>query len=76
MSAVTVQQLICILDEKLAPISVKMNQIVRSMEFINNKYEEMEKKLTLHEAEQKDIRNENQALKSQLKQTTKELNDI
>ena len=46
MSAVTVQQLISILDEKLAPFSVKMNEIVRSIEFINTKYEEMKTKLT------------------------------
>ena len=44
MSAVTVQQLISILDEKLAPFSAKMNEIARSMEFINEKYEEIKSK--------------------------------
>jgi hypothetical protein len=76
MSAVTVQQLISILDEKLALFSVKMNEVVRSIEFINTKYEEMETKLTSYEAKQKDLCNENQALALQLKQTTKELNDL
>ncbi|CAB4039377.1 Hypothetical predicted protein, partial [Paramuricea clavata] len=51
-----------------------MNEIVRSIEFINTKYEEMETKLTSYEANQKDLCNENQALALQLKQTTKELN--
>jgi chaperonin cofactor prefoldin len=76
MSAVTVQQFISILDEKLAPFSVKMNEIVRSIEFINTKYEELETKLTSYEAKQNDLCNENQALALQLKQTTKELNDL
>ena len=76
MSAVTVQQLISILDEKLAPFSAKMNEIARSMEFINKKYEEMETKLKSYEEKQKDLCNENQALAFQLKQTTKELKDL
>ena len=76
MSAVTVQQLISILDEKLAPFSAKMHEIARSMEFINKKYEEMETKLKSYEEKQKDLCNENQALALQLKQTTKELKDL
>ena len=53
-----------------------MNEIGRSMEFINKKYEEMKTKLKSYEVKQKDLCNENQILALQLKQTTKELKDL
>ena len=74
--SITTEQLVSILDDKLAPINAKMSEIQQSIDMINEKYEEMKTKLASQEQEQKDIRNENHALKTQLRDTVKELNDL
>ena len=76
MSDLTAEELKAILDEKLAPIISKMCDIQNSMDLINEKYEEIKNRIALNEEVQKDIKNENQALKNQLQIATKEIDDL
>ena len=76
MSDLTAEELKAILDEKLAPIISKMCDIQNSMDLINEKYEEIKNRIALNEEVQKDIKNENQALKNQLRIATKEIDDL
>ena len=76
MSDITTESLKAILDEKLAPINSKMDEIQNSMDLINEKYEEIKNRLFLIEEVHKDIKNENQALKNQLRIATKEIDDL
>lgn len=76
MSNITVEVLNTILDEKLAPLAERINEINHSIAFINHQYEEILKKLSIHDEERKELINENKSLRSELLAATKKLNDM
>ena len=76
MPSITVKDLHTILEEKLAPLNQKLDETNLAISFINQKYEEILKKLSLYEEERKDLVNENKSIKVELRDTTKKLKDL
>ena len=76
MSSITVDDLNRVLEEKLAPLTKKIDETNAAITFINQKYEEILKKLADYESERKELINENKCLKSELLNVTKKLNDM
>ena len=76
MSNITVEVLNRVLEEKLVPLTKKIDETNTAITFKNQKYEEILNKLMAYESERKELINENKSLKSQLLTTTKQLNDM
>jgi chromosome segregation ATPase len=74
MSNLTVEDLNRALEEKLVPLTKKIEETNTAITFINHKYEEILCKLSAYESERKELMNENKCLKSQLLATTNKLN--